>query len=211
MNSNASDLRAQGRMLLVLAHPAMERSRANKAMAEAVQGAPGVTTLDLYETYPDFAIDVRAEQKRLVGHDALVVQFPMYWYSTPALLKEWFDLVWLHGFAYGRGGTALKGKKMIVACSTGGDEAAYHSDGANRFSVEEFLRPLEQTAALCGMEWLAPFVLHASAAKSTAAIAREAKAYRKRLAELARSLPRGPLQGLLQSSPQSPPPGAVLQ
>jgi glutathione-regulated potassium-efflux system ancillary protein KefG len=186
MTAPAQDLETTAALLVVLAHPAMERSRANKAMTEAVQDAPGVTLLDLYELYPDFVIDVRAEQKRLVSHDIVVVQFPVYWYSTPALLKEWFDLVWLHGFAYGRGGVALKGKRMVVACSTGGDERAYQAAGANRFTIEEFLRPLEQTAALCGMHWLEPFVLHASAAKSQAAIAREAKAYRRRLIELAR-------------------------
>ena len=108
-----------------MAHPAMERSRANKAMVEAALNAPGVTFVDLYETYPDFVIDVPAEQQRLVSHPVIALQFPMYWYSTPALLKEWLDLVWLHGFAYGRGGTALKGKSLFVACTTSGDEAAY--------------------------------------------------------------------------------------
>jgi glutathione-regulated potassium-efflux system ancillary protein KefG len=109
----------------------------------------------------------------------------MYWYSTPALLKEWFDLVWLHGFAYGRGGTALKGKRLLVACSTGGDAEAYGRRGFNRFTVEEFLRPLEQTAALCGMAWEEPFVLHASVAKDQAALEREAEAYSRRLIALA--------------------------
>ena len=171
-------------VLVVLAHPAMERSRANKAMEAAARDAPGVTVVDLYELYPDFAIDVRAEQKRLVACGGVVVQFPMYWYSTPALLKEWFDLVWLHGFAYGRGGTALKGKRLMAACSTGGSAQTYGRKGSNRFTIEEFLRPLEQTAALCGMEWETPFVLHASAVKDEAALAREALAYRRRLLAL---------------------------
>ena len=118
---------------------------------------------------------------------AVVVQFPLYWYSTPALLKEWFDLVWLHGFAYGRGGTAMKGKRLMAACSTGGGGEAYGRQGANRFTIEEFLRPLEQTAALCGMAWERPFVLHASAVKSEDALAREAQVYRGRLLALAQA------------------------
>ena len=186
MSGPSPTLDTPARLLLVLAHPAMERSRANLAMIEAVRDAPGVTLVDLYETYPDFVIDVRAEQKRLVSHDAIAIQFPLYWYSTPALLKEWFDLVWLHGFAYGRGGTALRGKRLFAACSTGADEAAYHPAGANRFTIEEFLRPLEQTAALCGMQWLEPFVLHAAAAKTQADMDRETRAYRARVLELAR-------------------------
>ena len=176
-------------VLLVIAHPAMERSRANRAMAAAAKGAPSVTLLDLYETYPDFAIDVRAEQKRLVSHHTVVVQFPFYWYSTPALLKEWFDLVWLHGFAYGNGGTALQGKRMAVACSTGGSADSYRRKGAHRFTIAEFLRPLEQTAALCGMSWEDPFVVHAAAAQDDKALAREARAFRERLTAWANGAP----------------------
>jgi hypothetical protein len=98
-------------VLLTLAHPALERSRANRALAKAAKGLEGVTFHDLYETYPDFAIDIEAEQEKLLAHDVIAVQFPLYWYSTPALMKEWFDLVWLHGFAYGLDGNALAGKR----------------------------------------------------------------------------------------------------
>ena len=171
-------------LLLVMAHPAMERSRANLALANAAQRTAGVTFVDLYEAYPDFVIDVPAEQQRLVGHRTIALQFPMYWYSTPALLKEWFDLVWLHGFAYGRGGTALKGKRMLAACTTGAEAGAYCPKGTNRYTVEEFLRPLEQTAALCGMDWEKPFVLHASAARDEVSLKKEAEAYRQRLLAL---------------------------
>jgi glutathione-regulated potassium-efflux system ancillary protein KefG len=174
------------RLLVVLAHPAMERSRANLALVQAIRQAPGVSLVDLYELYPDFMVDVRAEQKRLVAHHTVVLQFPVYWYSTPSLLKEWLDLVWLHGFAYGQGGTALRGKRLLAACTTGGDEESYRPDGVHRFSLQEFLRPLEQTAALCGMEWAPPFVLHGSAARGDAALAQEAQAYRARLAQLIR-------------------------
>ena len=46
------------------------------------------------------------EQQRLADHDLIVLQFPLYWYTGPALLKEWLDLVWLQGFAYGESGGA---------------------------------------------------------------------------------------------------------
>jgi glutathione-regulated potassium-efflux system ancillary protein KefG len=172
-------------MLLVMAHPALERSRANQRMVDAAQAVAGLTLHDLYETYPAFTIDVRAEQRRLVQHAIIGLQFPMYWYSTPALLKEWLDLVWLHGFAYGIGGAALAGKRLFVACTTGGRAEAYAAEGQNRFTIEEFLRPLEQTAHLCGMEWEKPFVLHASGAKTELALQTGADAYRRRLAALA--------------------------
>ena len=92
-------------MLLVLAHPALERSRANQALLSAAVGAAR-RRADTTSTraYPDFLVDVPKEQKRLIAHDIIALQFPLYWYSTPSLLKEWIDAVWLHGFAYGRAG-----------------------------------------------------------------------------------------------------------
>lgn len=171
-------------VLLVLAHPALERSRANRALAKAAKGLAGVTFHDLYETYPDFAINIEAEQALLLHHDVIALQFPLYWYSTPALLKEWLDLVWLHGFAYGEGGVALQGKRLFVACTTGASAKAYHSAGYNRFTMDEFLRPLEQTAHLCGMVWETPFVAHGAAVKDDEALKAEAGRYRARIASL---------------------------
>ena len=174
----------EARVLLVFAHPALERSRANRVLAATAENAPGVTFHDLYETYPDYVIDVEAEQKRLLAHDVIGLQFPMYWYSTPALLKEWLDLVWLHGFAYGKGGTRLRGKRLFVACTTGGPAEAYHQRGYNRFTMDEFLRPLEQTAHLCGMDWETPFVVHGAPLKDEAGLKMKAEFYAQRLASL---------------------------
>ena len=171
-------------VLLTLAHPALERSRANRALAKAAKGLEGVTFHDLYETYPDFAIDIEAEQERLLAHDVIAVQFPLYWYATPALLKEWFDLVWLHGFAYGLDGNALAGKRLFAACTTGGAAKAYHAHGYNRFSMDDFLRPLEQTAYLCGMVWETPFVVHGAAIKDDEELKAEALRYRARVSSL---------------------------
>jgi len=171
-------------VLLVLAHPALERSRANRALAKAAKGLSGVTFKDLYETYPDFVVDIETEQAALVAHDVVALQFPLFWYATPALMKEWLDLVWLHGFAYGEGGEALKGKRLFVACTTGASAKAYHAHGYNRFSMDEFLRPLEQTAHLCGMEWETPFVVHGASVKDDAALKAEAERYKARVASL---------------------------
>lgn len=173
------------RTLLVYAHPALERARISPAMLRAVENLPGLTAHDLYEVYPDFTIDVPAEQQLLVDHDLIVLQFPLYWYSAPALLKEWLDLVWLHGFAYGQGGTKLRDKTLACAVSTGGPQDAYGPDGHNRYSVAEFLRPFEQTAHLCGMRWAEPFAIHAAAVIDPDDLARCAGAYRERLQALA--------------------------
>ena len=125
----------------------------------AVAELSGVTFHDLYEAYPDFDVDVKREQELLLEHEVVVLQHPFYWYSTPALVKQWEDLVLEHGWAYGTGGTALHGKRLVSAISTGGPQRAYCADGYNRFSIRQLLAPLEQTARLCGMEYLPPYVV----------------------------------------------------
>jgi glutathione-regulated potassium-efflux system ancillary protein KefG len=150
------------RVLILFAHPVLERSRVNRKLLAAVDGLDGVTVNDLYEAYPTMAIDVAREQELLLAHDVFVFQHPFYWYSTPAILKEWQDLVLEHGWAYGVGGTRLHGKIMLNATTTGGPASAYQRGGYNRFSVRELLAPWDQTAHLCGMRYLAPFVVHAA-------------------------------------------------
>jgi len=147
------------RILVLFAHPSLERSEANRPLAEAAGAVDGVTLVDLYAEYPAFEIDVDREQARLLAHDVLCFLHPLYWYSTPAILKEWQDLVLEHGFAYGSEGTALCGKLFFSALTAGGAEAAYCAEGYNHFAIRELLRPLEQTAMLCGMTYLPPFAL----------------------------------------------------
>ncbi len=151
---------SRSRILILFAHPAVQKSRINRRLAEAARAVDGVTWHDLYEAYPDFDIDVPREQAQLVGHDIVVLQHPFYWYSCPALMKEWLDLVLEHGFAYGNEGHRLHGKTLVSALTTGGPERAYAHEGRNHFTVRELLAPFEQTALLCGMHWLPPFVVH---------------------------------------------------
>ncbi len=149
-------------MLVLFAHPVLERSRVNRRLVGALRDLDGVTVHDLYETYPTMAINVAREQKLLLEHDAIVFQHPFYWYSGPAILKEWQDLVLEHGWAYGAGGTRLRDKITFNAITTGGPEHAYKKGGYNRFTIRELLAPWEQTANLCGMRFLAPFTVHAA-------------------------------------------------
>lgn len=147
------------KILILFAHPLQERSEINLPLAKVAAQIEGVTLVDLYAEYPDFAIDIDKEQARLLSHDALIFLHPLYWYSTPAILKEWQDLVLEHGFAYGSKGTALHGKLFFSALSAGGLEAAYRAEGYNHFTIRELLNPLEQMANLSGMVYLPPFAL----------------------------------------------------
>ncbi len=131
----------------------------NIPLFETARSVEGVTAVDLYAAYPDFNIDVSAEQAQLVAHDVIIFQHPLYWYSAPAIMKEWQDLVLVHGFAYGLHGHALHGKTFLNVTSAGAKPGAYTQDGMNHASVRAVLAPYEKTADLCGMRYLAPFVM----------------------------------------------------
>jgi glutathione-regulated potassium-efflux system ancillary protein KefG len=171
-------------ILVLFAHPAIRRSRVNRRLLEAIRDLDGVTVNDLYEAYPDLDIDIAREQELLVEHDVVVFQHPFYWYSTPAILKEWQDLVLEHGWAYGHDGHALEGKTMLNAMTTGGGEATYSEAGYNRFTVQQLLAPIEQTARLCGMRYLPPFVVHGTHSLTDAEVERAAVDYRRVLVAL---------------------------
>ena len=148
------------RVLVLFAHPALEKSRVHRHLVARRPVRAELTFHDLYEAYPDFDVDVPREQALLAAHDVVVFQFPFYWYSTPALLKQWEDLVLEHGWAYGQHGRALEGKRVLCAVTAGGRAMAYEREGYNRFTVRELLAPIEATVRLCGMAYLAPWVVH---------------------------------------------------
>jgi glutathione-regulated potassium-efflux system ancillary protein KefG len=150
----------QKKILILFAHPALEKSRVNKHLTEAIQGIEGVYFHDLYQVYPDLHIDIEREQELLLEHDIIIFHHPLFWYSTPAILKQWQDLVLEHGWAYGSQGNALQGKIFMNVITTGGKEIAYHTEGRNHFTVRQLLAPIEQTANLCKMIFLAPFLVH---------------------------------------------------
>lgn len=158
------------RILIVYAHAMPHASRVNRALIEAARALPNVTVQDLYETYPDFHIDVAREQALLAAADLVVFQHPIQWYGMPALLKEWVDLVLEVGWAYGEGGTALKDKGYLLSVTTGSPADAYHETGLHGWPFGAFLPPFRQTAELCGMRWLPPFILHGARQVPQAAV-----------------------------------------
>ena len=173
------------RILIQFAHPALQKSRVNRKLIAALQSLEDVTINDLYEEYPDFSVNVKREQELLLSHDIIVFQHPFYWYSCPALLKEWEDLVLQYGFAYGAQGTQLNGKWVLTAITTGGPKSAYQRDGNNYFTIRELLRPFEQTVRLCGMVYLPPFVVSGTLAmKSAEEVAGPAALYRRAVENL---------------------------
>jgi glutathione-regulated potassium-efflux system ancillary protein KefG len=145
--------------LVLLAHPNIETSRINKAWTKRLMSEENMTVHNLYAAYPYGKIDVKHEQQLLLNHDRIVFQFPLYWYSSPSLLKEWQDVVLEYGWAYGTNGTKLHGKELLLVISTGGPASAYQAGGYNLFSMSELTKPFQATANLTGMKFLPSFTL----------------------------------------------------
>lgn len=173
-------------VLVLLAHPQLEHSRANRRMLQAareaaVQSGDRVVVRDLYALYPDYLIDVAAEQALLSRAQLVVWQHPIHWYHMPPLMKLWVDEVLGFGWAYGPGGQALHGKDLWLVASTGGPQDSYRPQSYNRYHFDAFLPPYEQTAALCGLRFLPPLILHGAHRATPQDIEAHAQVYAQRL------------------------------
>lgn len=170
--------------LVLVFHPNLKgQSRVNAALAKAAEELPNVTVRDEYALYPDGKIDVAAEQKAIEEADHVVLQFPLFWLSSPPLLKAWEDDVLAHGWAYGSNGFAFEGKKLTVAVSAGSPESAYGPDGANKFTIDQVLVPFEATANYIKATWTKPFATFGAFDITDEALAQSAEQYKALLAE----------------------------
>ena len=142
------------KILLVVAHPNIEASIANKTIIENFISLHPETEIDeLYKLYPDFKINIKKEQEKLLKADFIILQFPMFWYNAPALMRKWFEDVLEHGFAYGSKGKALQGKKLIVSITTGSPVEEYREGGIQSFTIDDLTKGFHQLANLCSMKW----------------------------------------------------------
>ena len=168
-------------IVIYFAHLAIEQSVINRALRDAVRDLDRVNFRDLHDLYPDFFIDTVTEQAIMREADLIVFQHPVYWYAAPAIFKHFQDTVLVRGFAYGPDGTALHGKDFMLAVSTGAPKEEYGPGGIHHYPFEELIRPIEQTARFCGMNFLPPLVLHGGHSLQQLVIDAHAKHYRRLL------------------------------
>ena len=159
-------------------HPHLaDGSNVNAKLANAAREA-GIEVRDMYALYPDFTIDVEAEKAVLEAADRIVLQFPMYWYSSPALLKQWEDDVLQYGWAYGSAGTALHGKELVIAVTPGAKAEKYVRDDNNfKYTVTDLLRPLQATNNLIGTTFVESFIAAGASSMSDEAVAQRTQDY----------------------------------
>ncbi|MCJ8155346.1 NAD(P)H-dependent oxidoreductase [Chryseobacterium sp. SSA4.19] len=161
--------------LIIVIHPTMETSVINKRWVEVLNQFPDKYTVhELYKTYPDGKFDVVKEQKLIESYDKIIFQFPLYWFSSPPLLKKWFDEVLLYGWAFGsRSGYKMKEKKIALAISAGLDEKDFSATSKYKYSLKELLRPFELTFEYVKADYCEPFVYYGLEQNPSAAYVEE--------------------------------------
>ncbi|UJF33467.1 NAD(P)H-dependent oxidoreductase [Paenibacillus hexagrammi] len=166
------------KILVVAAHPNIEQSRVNQRWLLELRGhSDKITVHELYKRYPNFVINTEAEQELIAKHDRIVLQFPIQWYSTPALLKQWLDDVFTTAWLFRTGGKAVAGKEFVLAMSIGGDESAYQSGGLIGYTISELIRPLQVFSNQVGMTFLPPYPFYGAVKAADGQIEHSATSY----------------------------------
>ncbi|MBN6185397.1 NAD(P)H-dependent oxidoreductase [Aneurinibacillus sp. BA2021] len=170
------------KILVVVAHPDLSHSRINRRWAAELREYPEqVTVHELYAAYPEKVIDSAREQALIAGHDRIVLQYPLQWYGTPSLLKQWLDEVFTTTWLFGPGGSAVAGKELLLAISIGSAEASYQAGGLIGYTISELMRPLQAFANQIGMTMLPYFTLYGAAQVTDEQIESSAKQYRQHI------------------------------
>ncbi|KOY14127.1 NAD(P)H-dependent oxidoreductase [Paenibacillus xylanivorans] len=147
--------------LVIVAHPSIETSVINKRWVEELKKYPKKYKIhELYMVYPDGNIDVEKEQKLIETHNNLVLQFPIYWFNCPPLLKKWLDDVFTYNWAYGSKGDKLKYRKVALCVSAGIKKEDYREAGRYKYTLEQILVPFEMSFHYCQADYRSFFAFH---------------------------------------------------
>lgn len=174
------------KVVILLAHPNIQESQANKMLVETVKDMDGVFVINLYEQEQPFNVD---EWLKIVSEaSAIIYQFPLHWLSAPSLLKKWQDEVFTHVSQT----PSVAGKPLQVVVTAGSNASAYRSGGRTGFTVDELLRPYQVSATFAGMIWQTPIVAYGARTEDAARHSAEASnLYKERVEALLKSVRPG--------------------
>ena len=150
-------------VVVLLTHPNIKESRANKALMDAISDMGEVAIYNLYEMRVEDAFNAEIWSTIISHASALVFQFPFYWMSAPA----------------------VAGKTLMVVTTAGSEHDAYRSGGRNRFTVDELLRPYQASAVHAGMVWQTPLIVYGmGTSEASKNIAEGINCYKQRIEAL---------------------------
>ena len=143
--------------LLLFSHTFFKDSKVNKALLESAKTLSNVTIHNLNLTYPSGEINIKSEITLLEQHQKIIFQFPLFWFSTPSLMKEWQDRILSH-ILHSKNPKLLQGKQFSIITTAGGDEKSY--DGHHGYSLETLLSPIYHSFAYLGCEILPTYCIY---------------------------------------------------
>lgn len=171
------------RTLVLVFHPDLHASRANRALARHAARLDDTEVVDMHRACPSGRVDADREVQRLLAADRVVMQFPVRWYATPALMRNWQDAVLtrMYYLRHAEEGRHFEGTPLLVAATAGNTPEAYSPQGVNRFPLADLLRPLQAMAHRCALPWADPFLLYRADRLDDAALEAAAEDYATRL------------------------------
>ncbi len=146
-------------VLILFAHPNSSCSIINLPMFKSLHALDNVTAVDLYADYPDFNISIEQELKRLSEHDIVIFQFPLCWFSTPAILKEWQDAVLIPNHNNASHHTDFSKIDFFCAITVDAQRYLTDRDYVNELKLDQILTPLKLMSKCIGLRYLPPYVL----------------------------------------------------
>ncbi len=168
------------KVLVLVAHPDMEASVMNKALANAARQVEGVTVMELTPN----PMDADLYRQPMADAEVVVFQFPLYWMSAPWILKQWSDTVFMQLCEQG----FTQGKKLMTVVTTGAEKESFAPGQKNIHTMEEYLRPYEGQANFAQMGWIEPLIVYGNPDPEIAArdLAAGLENYKRVLSSLAK-------------------------
>lgn len=149
-------------VLVLLSHPYLATSSTHRNISDKLEKIPGVTVRHIDSLHlNDGHFDAKVEQELWENASSIVLEFPLYWYHSPASLKQYLDDVLTENWAY-QNAYKLEGKNLVVLTTTGGVESLYAPSGEHGFNLSEILTPYKALASFTKMNYLPESVIYAA-------------------------------------------------
>ena len=149
--------------LVIVDHPFYDQSVVNRRWLDELRKYPDEFLIhNLQSSYPRSSIDPALEHSIIDNNGTIVLQFPLFWFNSPPMLKSWVDTVFSQGWAYA-GGRHLEGRKFVFAVTCGGTEESYAPGGDVGISVENLLNSYIASIKYCKAEYAGLYTFYGAA------------------------------------------------